>query len=293
MSKLHRSFKNIRVPVIDAALTLFESKPWSLSPDDQQKAANEFVRAASAAYSVASPEVIVDVLDPDGAYYNGAYSYHPAEAVEGGDGLPTSVQAAQIILRKWSIVTLFGCFRAHLLNSGVEARENTNEPYGWAFSLFYAVKPAMFRARVREGRISAAEFGEIDLYSRNTLARAVAAGVVTEEGEILVSNFPKYLNDLEAGTLTVDQLLASVNIEDEELAEEDDDDFEDDDDEVSETPEPQVVSPQGIDASDGLDDLGITELRQLSRGRISGGYSLRKPALVAALREAGVRASDR
>lgn len=333
MSKLHRSFKNIRVPVRDAALALFEAKPWREVPDEQQKLAQAFVDAAAAAYSVPTPEVNLDLVGGEEALrWYGPYEYAPAEAVIEGDGIPQSIQASQIILRKWSIVNLFLCFRAHLLNSGVEARENAEEPYGWAFSLFYSVKPAIFRARVREGRIGHPAFGEIDLYSRNTLARAVAAGVVSEEGEIIVSNFPKYLDDLESGALTVEQLLESLSEAAEGEDEEDDvepDGFgiqDEEDDEDSEidvaavlnaqaavTPnaeraqelrdaaaqaaenaaETQIVSPVGIDASDdGLDGLGIVELRRLSRGRIVGGYSLRKPELVSALREAGVRASD-
>lgn len=296
MPKLHLSFRNIRVPVKDAALSLFERKPWRESPQEQEKIANEFVRAASTAYSVVSPEVIVDYVSESDIPYVGAWDYNPAEGVQGGDGIPSSIQAAQIVLRKWSITELFAAFRVHLLNNGVEPRENVPEPYGWAFSLFYSVKPVMFRARVRESRIGAVT--EADLYSRNTLARGVAAGVVTEEGDILVSNFPKYLDELEAGTLTVESILSALSHEEDAEGDEleaqwaADAAIREEGDEAEVVPTTQTVGVPAI-VDDGLDDLGIVDLRTLSRGVVSGGYSLRKPALIAALREAGVRAPGR
>jgi len=46
-----------------------------------------------------------------------------------------------------------------------------------------------------------------------------------------------------------------------------------------------------VGRGDGLDALALTDLRKLSKGGVvTGGYSMKKPDLIAALRSAGVRA---
>lgn len=294
MSKLHLSFRNIRADVLDAATALIDAKPWrEENANERVKLANNFVRSASLAYDIASPEVIIDT-----AYY-APLDYNPAEAtMDDALHLPESVQAAQIVLRKFSLVNLFAGFRIHMLNSGIEPKENTSEPWGWAFSLFYTVRPVMFRARVREGRIDFVR--PVDLFSQNTLARLTVAGLADEDGNPLSNGVTvALLERVESGEIDPETALAAAEgIDVDDLL----DVEEDEDDEVEEhDPEAFAEEAERLEAEfgnsegdhpeldeDNLDTLPLTELRKLSRGVFSGGYSMRKPDLIASLREHGI-----
>jgi hypothetical protein len=87
-----------------------------------------------------------------------------------------------LTLDHWSILLLFKRFREYALNAGVEAGVNRyaeDDIHGWACSLFYKVKPVMFRARVREGRIG--RVSAEDLLSTETLRRLEEERRVSEE----------------------------------------------------------------------------------------------------------------
>lgn len=202
MSKLHLKFRNIRPDVLDAARQLFDRKPHSLTEDGQKEAIEQFVVTVCNAYGVPTPEVRVE---SGGGRYGGTYEYLPAEAIIGEDG-PESVRAAQVVIRKFSALNLFGIVRTHLLNhQAVSPKEN--EPWGWACSLFYAVKPVRFRRLVREGKIRKG-IKVADTYTRATFARMVAAGVAEENGNVLVQNFdPRVLDQIESGEVDIRTIL--------------------------------------------------------------------------------------
>lgn len=260
MARLHLSFRNIKRGVKDAAEELFNANPWNLEVPEAIGVARTFVDKAAREYEVPVPQVDVNPM------LVGASSY------DNYDG--------QIYLRHFSIVNLFSAFRLHLLESGVD-RSGSAEPYGWACSLFYAVRPSMFRARIREGRIHCEGLIEPrDTYTSETWQRMKDAGVVTVNAygseHMEVSNFdPDTLPVLESGRVSIRDLVArdqNAVVGDETP------------DSLEETPSEE---PPTVDGS--LEELSITDLRRLSRGGVvSGGYSMSKPALIAALREAGV-----
>lgn len=313
MARTHLSFKNFRPAAVDAAERLFAEKPWSITDEARlQEVAQEFSTRVCAAYS--APQAVVIVVDDPFT----PTAYTPAIVREDGLGRMESVQQPTIRLGKWSIANLFTVLRTHLLANGAE--QKAHDPQAWAHSLFYTVKPAMFRKAVRSGRIRG--LSAKDTFTRATWAKLVENGVGNpydgslecEPGEVA-----GILAQIDAGTFvsetfeedTTQSELADdfeVDLEDDNLDDEDefDDDpadYEDTDEDAlaqaaaedgeSLAPRPSEAAMEAVEASeanDGLDGLGIVALRRLSRGVVSGGYNLGKPALVAALRNAGVRA---
>ena len=197
MSKTHLRFKNFRPQVIEAASRLFEAKPWqeSFGSEEQMEVAKRFVSEVSAAYNVANAEIEVSRWQ-----YSPA-SYQSAQVMVNGLDQIQSIAPAKIILSRWSITSLFIAVRTHLLANGVE--QKTDDPEAWAHSLFYTVKPAMFRARVREGRIGG--LVARDTFTRETWAKLVEAGVGQEWNGSIVCR-PNEVNgiiaQIEAGTFT-------------------------------------------------------------------------------------------
>lgn len=315
MARTHLAFKNFRPAAVDAAERLFAEKPWSVTDELRlQEIAQEFSTRVCAAYS--APQAVVIVVDDPFT----PTAYTPAIVREDGLGRMESVQQPTIRLGKWSIVNLFTVIRTHLLSNGAE--QKANDPNAWAHSLFYTIKPAMFRKAVRSGRIRG--LSAKDTFTRATWAKLVENGVGNpydgslecEAGEV-----NGILAQIDAGTFVSETFESdeedtsqSERGEDFEYDDDnldDEDEFDVDDDEpldrdhfdpegtpVSEivadaAPRPSESAMEAVVASeeaDGLDGLGIVALRQLSRGVVSGGYGMSKPDLIVALRGAGVQA---
>lgn len=265
MPRFHLRFKNFRPAVIEAATDLFEAKPWRQEDAEQLVLGNAFIEKVCAAYDVPKARL---------CFNEWGSGYQPAIVAVDALDAPLSVEEAIISLHKWSITTLLGCVRGHLLANGItpEGRDPEQDPRSWAFSLFYTVKPAMFRARVREGRIE----GETarDTYTQETWAQLVVDGKADNYSGTLIPQ---------------DESVSETSVDDDDTADEDEWDGEGFEDETA----IRFVNEGDANndfAFDGLDALGIVALRQLSRGRIQGGYSLSKTALINALRQAGVTA---
>lgn len=265
MARLHLRFQNFHVNTLAAAQALFDAKPWRLETDAEKMAIGQaFVDAISTHHNI--PTAIVEIT---GSQFR--YGFQPALVMEDDNG-ETTIDAPRILLDKWSITTLFNFVRVHMLAHQAVEPTSENDPFAWSCSLFYAVKPVMFRARAREGRVRGVSAR--DTYSRETWLRLEAEGLT--DGDYLISREratamgPTSLQDDENPVLPDPALN--------ELLDEDADNLPDED----ETDQPR--------SGDGLDALGIVALRRLSRGVVSGGYSLSKPDLIAALRAAGVAA---
>lgn len=299
MPKLHLRFKHIKPETVEAAQALFASRPWSLDQEGKQGVAQAFVDVVCGTYAV--PTCQVQVVEGDYPSHWGTYEYTPEEGTVDADGIPQSIQAAQIFFRKFSIINLFGMVRTHLLNHGAVTPKPQDEPWGWACSLFYIVNPVGFRARVREGRIRKGGIKPADTYGRNTFARMVAVGVATETGNVLVPKFdPRLLDQIEAGELDVRTLLPE-DATPSSLSGWSWDDDEEDEDIFSEGESTVAPYDHGYDdaavvvredvevvESDGLDALTLVQMRRLIRGRIPGGYSLSVGDLREALRAQGI-----
>lgn len=138
MSKLHLKFKNIREDVLEATEEFFVSKPWEGSNEEKQQKFDYWLAKVSEAYGVETPGL---------------------EVVEGNPMLQLMVMAYQegmIYSRKYSIINTFIGFRRHCQVQGavtVDPDKQQEDCAAWACSLFYKLRPFMFRKGVREGKI--------------------------------------------------------------------------------------------------------------------------------------------
>lgn len=168
MPHLHLAFKNFQPAVIEATEALFAAKPWREDILHQVLLGQTWADACVAAYEL--PPVVLVWNSPEEALAEGTF-YEPLYG-EAPD---------EIRMSKFSIANLFIAFAKHR-GAYSRARAGTNAA-GWGLSLFYKVRPMMFRARVREGRIAGVE--PRDLYTPETWARIVAAGLDPTQKNIL------------------------------------------------------------------------------------------------------------
>ena len=170
MSRPHLAFRNFRPSVIAAANTLFSEKPWREECGNVEQVAQLFADQITTAYDCAPVRV---VLDED----SWVMGYEPADEED---------ETPQITLDKLSIFNLFRHVREHVLTVGgaePHGESASDDPFRWACSLFYAVKPVMFRARVREGRIHGITARET--YSADSWAKLEAAGFTMYDDSLL------------------------------------------------------------------------------------------------------------
>jgi excisionase family DNA binding protein len=164
MARLHIQFKNIHKGARKAAKTLFDSKPWSGTDEEKQTKFERFLRDASEVYGLPTPTLTVMAdLDTQGL-----------------------VAPNTIHLVKYSVTTLFHAFRSHMQYTGaVDVPFYTPaDAQAWACSLFYTIRPILFRKQVRQRRIQGV-FPD-DLLTSATLAARqdevdeAFAGIVAE-----------------------------------------------------------------------------------------------------------------
>lgn len=175
MARLHLKFRNFRPEIVAAATTLFDQKPWTVEDDEQWlKIAQAFTDQVSNAYGVRSAAV-----DLESSYRRRTrVRYEPAQMEHSSmseDEELVEVSPPRIVLTGHSIIVLFKGVRTHALAQGDMEAVSHDDPWGWACSLFYVVKPAMFRARARERRIKGVTAK--DTYSSETWQRMTEAGV--------------------------------------------------------------------------------------------------------------------
>lgn len=151
MARLHLKFRNIRPTVRTATTTLFDAKPWREDDEVKHVLFNAWLRSVSESYGVPAPTL--EVIEDEGVG-------HSAVVYEWG----------RISLGGWSIISLMHGFRHHLQAMGSTSSEmgDCTDAQSWACSLFYLVRPVMFRKRVREGRIAGVK--PWDLLSSETIA---------------------------------------------------------------------------------------------------------------------------
>ncbi len=172
----HLKYRNIHPAVVGVTEALFAEKPWRLEdPVEQTVLVQRWLDAVSASYGIDTPQFSIGGDAP--------LAVDTGESVD-EYGNPTGVVArATITENKLSLTSLFFGFR-HIVN--VRRPEKNADPMGWACSLFYTVRPVMFRARVREGRIVG--MGPADAYRTQTFEALRQRGIVNiwdelEEGQ--------------------------------------------------------------------------------------------------------------
>jgi hypothetical protein len=143
MSRAHLAFKNIHRSVQKAADDLFKSKPWRDEGEQQHAKFSAFLRKASAAYDITTP--ILEFVEADvPANQPAPFQYEANEGV--------------IRLTRYSVLSLFACFHYHMQAEGLVDGASRYDPdddaaFRWACSLFYSVRPRLFRKAVRAGRV--------------------------------------------------------------------------------------------------------------------------------------------
>lgn len=167
MARLHTQFRSIHRKTREAAQTLFGSKPWQGTDEEKFAKYERFLREASAVYSIPQPSLTI--TDESDVY-----------------GL---VAPNTIVLDKFSVTSMFNAFRCHMQYTGAVEVEfpNLRDAQAWACSLFYTIRPILFRKRVREGRI-AGVFPDDLLTTATLMARQdevdeAFAGIVAESYE--------------------------------------------------------------------------------------------------------------
>lgn len=268
--RLHLRFKNIRPGAIAAADALFAATPWrDEDPEIHRNAAQAFVDRICEVYGV-RPAVVR--IEPD--LPRSFFAYSPAVVIEGPDSEQVEVEPTTIALGEFSILTLFFGTRIHLVanDEALESRTRSQDDVqAWGCSLFYAVKPVMFRARAREGRVYGVTAK--DTFTTATWQSLIADGLATEEFLLVEHNDPRLTRDALAD-------------EDETV---DEADLVDDTDLSEATGIVLSGTDGGEDEEDGLDRLNRDAIRALAREHnIPGRGRLNRDELVAALRNAGV-----
>lgn len=326
MARTHLRFRNFRPATVEAAQAFFDAKPWreEFGSERQIELAQNLVNAVCVTYSVPTAQVeLSESTYAPATYVTATVRVNSMEQIE-------EISPPKIHLARWSILTLLKALRTHLLANGIE--QHADDPEAWAHSLFYTVKPAMFRARARENRVPGVTAK--DTFSSETWEKLVNVGVADSFHET-ISCRPNEVNgilrQIAEGTYVAPEAPAEVpaatssagnesddgwaglfddddddNLDDE--LEVDDIDTDDNDTEDSEVVGTAVTSAEagetvGVQLSsdvamtqvalyDTLSGKSIVALRRLSRGRVQGGYSMSKPDLVTALIGAGVTLAD-
>lgn len=155
MARLHRRFRNLKPSTISATEALFASGPWTGTDEERQSKFERWLAAASECYGVPRPTFEKVTTD---ALMRGTHAY----------------TWGRITINNWSVITLMHAFRHHLQAMGAVAAEYSDceDAQAWACSLFYTVKPRLFRKRVREGRIIGV--AALDLLSSATIEARMA-----------------------------------------------------------------------------------------------------------------------
>lgn len=129
----HLAFTWFHPRTIDATERLFHSRPWVDTRRTRQEKYERWLQRTSAVYGVEAPFLaIVPSENYDGAYWR-----------------------RTILLPRYSVMTLLHEFRHHLQQhgdigpfAGVE-----DDARAWSMSLFYRVRPELFRQGVATGAI--------------------------------------------------------------------------------------------------------------------------------------------
>lgn len=133
MARYHLRFKNLHPNIIEVTETLFKSRPWRGTQGERHEKFSRWLREAAVVYGVPEPtfQVRRGMRTPPGTY-----------------------APNRITLSHYSVVTLFHEFRHHLQwHDEAAVFEPEEDAKGWSCSLFYTVRPHLFRKAVREGRI--------------------------------------------------------------------------------------------------------------------------------------------
>lgn len=155
MARLHKAY--LRDAFDPRILELTERfvvvKPWR--NEDPLPMYDAWVHGACIVYGVPAPVVVKHPSQFQANRTRATYGEYHAPGTELGG------ERGLVVLRKWSLISLFHQFRHHLQHysdhnyrSDEEEGQDAQE---WACSLLYLVAPRRFRRMVRAGRIMGVE----------------------------------------------------------------------------------------------------------------------------------------
>lgn len=295
MARFHLKFRNFRPSVLSAAESVFAARPWAdgTSREDQEAIGQAFIDAVSSAYNITTATF---GISPARAFRD--LNYRPAVMEVDAlaeDDTPTMVERPQVWIHHWSIVTLFHATRVHVLAQQGAESVSRDDPWSWSCSLFYAIRPKMFRARAREGRIRGVTAR--DTYNSESWAKLTEAHLTL--GDRLVGSPAQWRAALAGEPIPVE--VVEHTDDDPTITDEDLQEFMDSISDADETDEPEeegpadeqecFETPEDI-TDDGLDALNRDAIRVLAaQANIQGRGRMNVDTLRAALRARGVRAS--
>lgn len=142
MARYHLKYKHIDQRTLELTDRFFAQKPYQASPERQFRLFDTWVHGACIVYGFeAHPHLVVDPTDRDLQISRSRY-------------LP---EKQEIRLVKFSASSLFHQFRHHMQWCSEDGYGDPaameEDARGWAASLFYTVRPRMYRKAVRAGNI--------------------------------------------------------------------------------------------------------------------------------------------
>lgn len=135
--RAHLTFRHFHPRTVRATDALFRAKPWSGNEEQKMDKFTNWLRQVSQVYHTNTPSLQIsddEVTRELRGYY----------------------EQGHISLPKFSVLTLMHEFRHHLQREGivsVTAFDREQDAINWSTSLFYTVRPTLFRSAVRAGTI--------------------------------------------------------------------------------------------------------------------------------------------
>lgn len=300
MARIHLSTCDISEDFLSEIRTMTADRPWSLDAAGRSAVVQTFFDNVCAQADVAAPTV---EFYRSRHYNRGMQGFTYTPAITGSLGL--SVTPPAVKFPRWRTVEIVTAIRKHL---DFLRGDRLSDPIAWGASAVYLATPVAFRSAARSGKVRGVEakdtyttaswqmIVEADLVDRRgklrfsssdiayflangqlppaipievvTAAETADAGGLLSEGDEELA----LIEQAEQGAL-LDAAMAAVEAQEGAVYQE-----------ATEGPfNGTLIAPNEI--TDGLDALGIVALRKVSRGVVSGGYSMTKPVLIHTVRQ--------
>ncbi len=206
--RLHLKVRDFHMEVLAATEALFDQRPWRFDTDAEREAvAQVWANKLSEVYEVPPVKVAIGDRTSTGRVDDADDEFGNEDTI--------ADERLTLHLSHWSFVVLFKRWREHMVGHGHVRIVNYDDNYdsmAWAYSLFYRVRPIMFRARVREDRIPGVD--PDDLLKTETIRERNAERARAEMTEEADAEFEDIdLQDVEQSDVVAgeDDGLNSVN----------------------------------------------------------------------------------
>ncbi len=147
VKKHHLTFKNLHPKLIVVTKEFFDAQPWRIEDPDEKYALYDawLATVSEDVYKIEKPGLVVIPGHPLLEMACALYDRHQKV----------------IAMRRYSVLSLFHEYRMHMQEMGCIGNiseytpdQRRDDAAGWSCSLFYTLKPLLFRKSVREGKIA-------------------------------------------------------------------------------------------------------------------------------------------